>query len=458
MYSLHSRWWLAPVLISTIAIRVSVIALDWDSLAQDPDSYGALAGTLARTGIYGFPEPPSEVGGITQVRPTAFRPPLYPTLLSLSALVSGQLDLRIVAGMHVALGVATVLLVYWIAERLRLKWPALPALVVAVDPLLLRGSQLVMTETLITFLATAIWLVWLMMLRRPRGQSDSRSQRARISNFLAGLLGVLLGLSILTRPTLLPWAVCLIGLLGLRRVESGKRLPMVTLCILMALAVVLPWGMRNKRMLNVPVWTTTHSGYTLLLANNPSLYAHFKSQGVSRDWDPSSFHDHWALRHQGDPTRMEFWSQELSESPVVPAMDELPDDRLAQRAALAVIQADPWTFGQSCIYRAAWFWGLAPNEGLLELRIAVGVWYGFWFLWSTIGIFRIGNGWTSRIWLAPAALVLTLTLIHMVFWSNMRMRSPLMPMVYVVASVAMIGRMTREPWKVNEHADRDAAD
>ena len=44
---------------------------------------------------------------------------------------------------------------------------------------------------------------------------------------------------------------------------------------LLALTIVIvlsPWMIRNLVVLGEPVWTTTHGGYTLALANNPVYY------------------------------------------------------------------------------------------------------------------------------------------------------------------------------------------
>ena len=44
---------------------------------------------------------------------------------------------------------------------------------------------------------------------------------------------------------------------------------------LLALTIVLvlsPWMIRNLLVFGEPVWTTTHGGYTLALANNPVYY------------------------------------------------------------------------------------------------------------------------------------------------------------------------------------------
>jgi hypothetical protein len=363
------------------------------------------------------------------MRPTAYRPPLYPWLLSWFV-DRGRLNLIAVAVTHLWLGLASVGLTFAIASRLRIGWPALPALAVACDPILLRGSQLVMTETLITFFALAIWGLWLQIVS-PAGPERTDAHPSGLGRF--ALLGGLLGLSVLARPTMLPWAICLIGLSGLGSPQRC-RLRNAAVVATVLLATLLPWVVRNGRMLGTPMWATTHGGYTLLLANNPSLYAHFHSRGPSRDWDASDFHRHWAARRTGDPAQAAFWQLPVEPEPVEPPIDELNDDRLAQRAAKATIARDPGMFALSCLYRLGWFWALAPHDASPPVRLAIGSWYAGWFLAALWGIVRLGRGWASPRWMAPAALVVTLSLVHAVYWSNMRMRAPVMPIVYVVAA------------------------
>lgn len=436
MKKLESRRWLALTVIATLAIRVAALQLGWSSLSTDPDSYGRLAVALAATGTYGFPA--ENRGSDSVVQPTAYRPPLYPMILSL-AVRNGRLDLISVAAIHVLLGMGTTVCVLQIAVRLRMRWPGIPALAVACDPILLRGSQLLMTETLVTFLAVSIWLVWLAFVRPESREGDSHWQRRRLANCWAAVLGLLLGASVLTRPTMLPWVISLIVLLGLRRSSGNRRLPVVALCILTTSMWVLPWTLRNNRYLGVPILTTTHSGYTLLLANNPLLYGYFRAKGNDRNWDANDFHQRWAGRREGDPTQESFWSVKLPTTTLEPAIQELVDDRLATQVAIATIRSNLNMFAISCLYRASWFWAVAPNEGPVEVRVAIGLWYGLWFLFCAVGAFKIGVDWKSRVWLAPAILVMSLTLIHVIFWSNMRMRAPIMPMVYVAATMGLFG-------------------
>ena len=107
-------------------------------------------------------------GGQQSYHPTAYRPPLYPVLLSNLPSADGQqVSLVKVALVHLALGVATVWLTWLTVRRLMeiqigppglLIAPLLAGLIVACDPILLNQQALVMTETLAAFLAIlSLW-------------------------------------------------------------------------------------------------------------------------------------------------------------------------------------------------------------------------------------------------------------------------------------------------------------
>ncbi len=173
----------------------------------------------------------------------------------------------------------------------------------------------------------------------------------------------------------------------------------------------------------------------------------------------------------------EYWRAEPPAAEIKdPNIDELKDDRLAQKVAMETIEDRPVTFARSCLYRAGWFWALYPNrkstaeadaqsgdksneknhdapeaaaESLAQKPAAtttagqeshafdfkkldresqiIAVWYGLWFAMAVLGMFWLGSAMTSRVWLIPVLLVLTLTAIHAVYWSNMRMRAPPCP-------------------------------
>ena len=56
------------------------------------------------------------------------------------------------------------------------------------------------------------------------------------------------------------------------------------------LVVLSPWMIRNLLQFGEPIWTTTHGGYTLALANNPVYYREVLDGPPGRVW---TGHDQW---------------------------------------------------------------------------------------------------------------------------------------------------------------------
>ena len=149
--------------------------------ADDPDGYRRLAENLVEHGTFG-------AGGV----PTAFRPPLYPWLL-VPCVAMGPAGRVAIGVLHVLLGVGTVWVAYRLARRCRLGgWSWLAAGLVALDPILLGQSAVVMTETAATL------LVALAMLCLGRERS-SRPPRAGLPR-----AALCWRLASLCRPELLP--------------------------------------------------------------------------------------------------------------------------------------------------------------------------------------------------------------------------------------------------------------
>ena len=131
------------------------------------------------------------------------------------------------------------------------------AVIVACDPVLVWQSRFVMTETLGAFL-TAWALAALAQSGMARGRPRRRlpgTRRALPSQPAAGRVLIVLG----------SW---LAGPVNRRRpaVPRAWRSPALS-C-----RVLAPWALRNVLVLGEPVWTTTHGGYTLALANNEVYY------------------------------------------------------------------------------------------------------------------------------------------------------------------------------------------
>jgi hypothetical protein len=448
------RWWLAAFVF--LAARAVVAFVDYPSLAADPDAYRALAEGWSSSGTFGRAAPDG------MVTATAYRPPLYPWLLSWFV-GNGSLWLPGVAVLHVLLGCVTSLLTWDIARRLTqarskasmaIAWIA--GMMVALDPILLRQSSLLMTETAATFMAVVIWWIWLLAIRK---EGD-------LGLLSAIALGSLLGLSCLLRSSWLVWCPILIGLSVFarypfhrnrsRQSRAGSELVCRNEMVLIAVMflVLVPWAVRNRVVLGSTIWTTTHGGYTLLLANNPVLFKHYEEDGGSRKWDEDRFHRRWSQRGAGDPRLSDFWDAAEVRGPAMLISNEVIDDQLASQSAWATILRSPALFAKACFIRIGWFWAFWPSseQASWPLRMAIGTWYGLSILLFAYGSARgILGWWTCRIaesvasrWLPAVALVIGLTAVHAVYWSNMRMRAPLIPIVAVVAAWTLVSFTTRD--------------
>ena len=179
----RTRWWkFAAVLAMAAALRTGVLWKFGGTLAEDRDNYRRIAQQIVAGD--GFVDPHT-------LKPTAYRPPLFPLLLAaVLQCAGGTLAIGIV---QLLLGVATVALTISCGRKLgldhKVESSSLAAgLLVACDPLLLYQTALVMTEITAAFLATL--LMWLSLHRQTPKSSFC--------------LGIVFGLACLCRPTF--WA------------------------------------------------------------------------------------------------------------------------------------------------------------------------------------------------------------------------------------------------------------
>lgn len=438
---------LAGLLLFALVVRGGVLFAMRGKLADDPDAYRAIAENLLRHGVFAMDE-----GDDPQ--PTAYRPPLYPVVLSNLAAADGvRVSLAKVAGLHLLLGVATVWLTWSLARRLQIgncelqiaNWgmPLVAGVIVACDPILLNQSALVMTETLAAFLAVlALWCL-----------ARFDSQR---SWFNAGLAGGAMGLAVLCRPTFLPWVgLVAMGMLLVRgRIANcelqnakcklgwsdvGWRVANCVALLIVAGMVVSPWVIRNQRVFGKPIVTTTHGGYTLWLGNNHSFYDWLRRDGSGVPWTPPERIAGLQIRDWLHLS-MDFGGFGDAKVP-----QELAEDRFFYTEARASIKDERSTFLRACFYRLGQLWSPLPNRLTAEestgrslLRYAVAAWYCGVYLLAAVGVWRLRWSLFKPSWVWGVLLCLVFTGVHTLYWSNLRMRSPLMPFVACVAAAALL--------------------
>jgi 4-amino-4-deoxy-L-arabinose transferase-like glycosyltransferase len=413
-----SRWAPVGLLAAALAVRAGIMVAHPAPLDSDPDGYRNLARNLCQHATFGH--------GTT---PTAYRPPLYPLTLA-PCVALGPAATWAIAALHVVLGVATVWLVYRLGCHCGLgRYALLAAMLVACDPILLVQSTLVMTETLAAFLAAlALW-----MLARAAG---------RPSCLLSMGAGASIGLAALCRPTFLVWLGLAAVVFPLFSGSWPARARTAAAFAAGALVALAPWAVRNQVQFGRPILGTTHGGFTLLLGNNPSFYEYLGRRAWGEVWDSDRFNARWIGRMAaGGPGA------------------ELENDRLAYGEAWRTICGQPRTFAYSCLVRAGRFWQLVPhrlraNEGPRRTasRWVVGLWYLAEFALAAVGVAALGvarskgrrlpgqsgpgrvTPWAS-VWCWGLLLALSLTAVHTVYWSNMRMRAPVAPVVALAAAL-----------------------
>lgn len=210
--------------------------------------------------------------------------------------------------------------------------------------------------------------------------------------------------------------------------------------------------MRNNRMIGYPVWATTHGGYTLLLANNPLFYDYLHQPPEDQTtWNAERFLIAYSHRYDGDPTTAAFWTTDWKSPGVITvAVTEHEDDQLAYRAAKATITRQPGMFLWSSLVRVYRLWTPFPHrtdDRSWLAVVAIGGYYTVFYIMIALGLWRLGREILQPRWWPVLTLVATLTLVHAVYWSNIRMRAPAIPCLAIIAAAAI---------RQNEQPEQDA--
>jgi len=382
------------VLISII-LRGAMLGLGTGQF-DDPDNYLPLARSVA------------EGRGLAlDGRLTAYRPPLYPIILAPLLILEGEHSFVAVGLLHLALGAGTVALTAAAANRFGYSRPraAAAAWIVALDPVLAWQCRFIMTETLTAFLIAAA--LYALALPRWRG---------------CVLGGVILGLANLSRPSILPGAfLVILALLLVRPEPLRQRAQHAMMTALAVLLVLTPWAVRNALVFGELVWTTTHGGYTLALANNEVYYRDVLNGPAGRVWTGA---DQW------------LWWDSVNRAAA--GMPEPQADRFLRNQALELAVREPVDFTRATLQRLARFWSIAPAMAVYKpfVRYATAAWT--LPLWIALGLgLSRRSSWQWPQISAPLMLV-GLNLVHALYWTDLRMRAPVVPAIAILAASATL--------------------
>ncbi|MGE5194401.1 MAG: hypothetical protein ACM3U2_18080, partial [Deltaproteobacteria bacterium] len=196
--------------------------------------------------------------------------------------------------------------------------------------------------------------------------------------------------------------------------------------------VVAPWGIRNAMVFGRPIITTTHGGYTLLLAHNPEYTRAVVEQPWGAVWEGAAFDD-WSAALEAAMAREIPAIDKTHLSPAV----ELARDEWMNRRAWDYIRREPLVALRSGLTLLGRFWNVMPlatknAPHSWPLRLAIGAFYTALFVALLAGICRIVRGDWLR-WHPLLRLIVAFTLVHALYWADMRMRTPLVPAIALLA-------------------------
>ncbi len=432
------------LLVISVAVLARLIVLIHraDDLSTDPDGYIAHARMLQAG--QGFAGPYTGA-------PTAFRPPGYPLLIAVSPL-SGTDPQKSIAMLHLAVGVLTVVLTRHLADQLGLAADLgnLAAALVSLDPLLLRYSAFPMTEVLSAALLTAAVSAFVAFRRNQllnSGNSIADTRTGLRRQTVYGVVsGILFGLGALVRPiclivaALLTVSVLISELLTMFRRRTTAAMPDVAnpawsvvartmIPLVLMTLTISPWILRNLIQFQHFIPATTHGGYTLALGNNADYYRDVVQGAPGSPWD-------------GDALGQ--WQRKMLESVAqagISTLDEPAADAWMYRQAITSIREQPSAFLSACLLRLRMFFSIgtaAETKVSRPLQLAAAFWYAtMWMFVAIAGLstLRGHSGFsTSELWLTIVAFVL----IHSVYWTDARMRAPLMPLFAVLSCLGGI--------------------
>jgi len=405
---------LLPAVIAAFAVRALWVLLAQSEPISDFKEYCDLARHLVATGVFGLDGP------------SAYRPPALAAVLAVFELWGWPLPLA--AGLlNAALAALTVPAIFVLAQRVAADPPPPPdsdapaptdqraglaaAWLWALWPSQIFGSSLVATEPLFVF---CLLCAVVFTLRANRAPSFAKWLQ------WAALAGVGFGLGGYVRSHALavPWLWG--GLLLLQGRRGTRLLPRLAVVTAVSLLVMLPWGLRNQRALGQFQLTSTSSGITLVYGNNSAATGGYCDLPYT-----------------------------------VPGKTELEQFHNANRMGTAWITSHPWQFIQ--LIPRKWLALLAGEgeEASFALRsphllpwqpVAMAICQLAWFLAKALAFAAV---WRRRARLnaealtACAAVLWTWLSIHAVFHGQFRYHAPLLPVVLVLAAVALCPRKQR---------------
>lgn len=324
----------------------------------------------------------------------AYRPPLFPAFASLAMAGAGRELWLLQLAQNILFACSVFTIAYIVLKTYGAFAAIFCAAVLTINPVWIVLPQLALSETLFTFLlATSIFTAFHLICRP--------------AVLLAIALGIVIGLSALTREIGLYLGIALLFCLFLKRLLSTRYVLISALAIAV---VILPWTIRNYERLGGFVLVTTNGPINLYMGNNPG------ANGTM----------HWAL-----PADAAIWNQPGTELRVY---------RTAGSAAVRYISSHWERTLALWPVKLQYLWGpipvLAPQSKMEAIYGFAR--YGFWIVYGAAAL--CGLAIDRKSWFSGIVIgwVLTASAIHLWTYSQPIYRAPYDFFFAVPASIAFL--------------------
>jgi len=288
-------------------------------------------------------------------------------------------------------------------------WTA--GLLVAFDPFQVFFSALFLTETIYTTLTLLLW--WVTM---PLVTADKPPGWARWV-----MVGLIAAACVYTRES----AVGLIAVLCLFLIVQGKgpRRRIIGSLIVGAVVVMAlwPWASRNKDVIGERQWLTTRGGISLYDGVGPQADGSSNLADVQRSGPAANLSEAEWNRY--------FWNESIHSIRAEPG-------RILRLAGVKVARL--WnplpnveTYQSSLVHTVSAAW----NIPIFALALAGGM-----------ILVQRGKGRGRRLTVFLLLPALYATVLHAIFVGSVRYRLPVMPMLEILAAVAIAVILNRGPW------------
>jgi hypothetical protein len=299
-------------------------------------------------------------------QPTMYLVPGMALFLAAVMLVFGQTNLLAIQGVQLLLGILTVFMGYRIASRfLSGRWLYAAGALLAVSPYELYYQAIPATQGVFSVLITAGFLFSLRTLEKPGFGRGS-------------LAGLVWGAAFMVRPIALPIAGLLVVLMLIYSRFSGRSLLAFAGVALCFAAVLLPWGIRNRRVTGDFAVMPTQGGLILWEFNGRVFSDHFRYEQPGAVLLYQPIRDRWLGRLS---------RPELAEFPDFTDETESHRDSVLSHRQLEFLRSNPLVFGELVLSRFVDLFKPFPLNDTSRIHAASGLLWYFWML-----VFAVAGG------------------------------------------------------------------